>query len=440
MKFDNEEYKVKREAYLATYKKIEPYFSRRTLTTDEELLKSYKAELIERHNDYIDYLAETFDGVDDHGQKVFDERAEKIVEKTKKCLIVLKLRYDWPVNIYEQVDESKITTATQVEDESDSDTVESEPEVNMSHLSLQEFIKTAGTIINYKFNGEPLELEGFLADVEMILQLATNDSLKEFSVAYIKGKLRGKALECLPDEVNTVDEIKKALKEKIRPFSSKVVESKIRALRLVKGNFIKFAKEAEDLAEQFRRSLVVEGNSKAKSEEMAIEMTRELCRNTARSPIVKSVIESSDFKSPADVVAKLVTQSDKAKREQKEAENYKNSQANRNNNGNKNFGNNKRYQNNQSRNNGNSNSNSYSSFNNGQSGSGSNRPRYNKNGNNNNNNNNRNNNNNNNNNNNGNWRRNNNNNRVEHTIRLLQGNQQAPSSDGQDQNPYMQTR
>lgn len=69
----------------------------------------------------------------------------------------------------------------------------------------------------------------------------------------------------MPEAYASVAEITKALKEKIKPDSSKVIAGKISSLRLIKGNYTSFAKQAEELAESLRRSLVNEGMTKATS-------------------------------------------------------------------------------------------------------------------------------------------------------------------------------
>lgn len=104
------------------------------------------------------------------------------------------------------------------------------------------------------------------------------------------------------------------------------------ALRLIRGNYTEFTKRAEDLADEYRRSLRDENISKAKADQMAIKKTIELCRRIATSETVKSVVASSQYTKPSEVLATFVTQSDIAKREKREAETFKQS-SNKNSNG-----------------------------------------------------------------------------------------------------------
>lgn len=52
-----------------------------------------------------------------------------------------------------------------------------------------------------------------------------------------------------------------------------------------------------------------------KADELTIERTVELCRINTNSDLVKSVLESTSFDSPKEVIAKLITQSNKVKKD-----------------------------------------------------------------------------------------------------------------------------
>lgn len=191
-----------------------------------------------------------------------------------------------------------------------------------------EFLKLAGSLINYKFEGDPLKLASFLADIDMVEDVA-DENMMATCVTFIKRCLSGRALEFIPEDADTIQKIKDALIDNIKPESSEVVEGKLMALRVKKGDFTEFTKEAEKLAEAFRRSLVVSGITKAKAQEMTIKKTIELCRKTARFETVKSVISSSKYDQPADVLATLVTQNDIAKKEKIESDAVKAKQQNK---------------------------------------------------------------------------------------------------------------
>lgn len=187
------------------------------------------------------------------------------------------------------------------------------------------------------------------------------------------------------------------------------------ALKVQKNDYTDFSKQADDLCEAFRRGLRAEGIPPEKAKELTVKKAVELCRKTARSDVVKSVISAANFSNPSEVFAKLVTENDVASKEKREADAFKaksqqnQSRPNRNNRGNGRGG----YKNNGNRGNGNN-------GNNGNRGQNQYQNRGNGNGN-------------------GNYRGNGQNrgrgngNRNEHTIRLVTGNPLGPNPGHQQQ-------
>lgn len=218
--------------------------------------------------------------------------------------------------------------------------------------SIDSYVKIAGNILNYKYGGDPLKLNSFITDVELVESLATTEETKTFCLKFIKSKLEGRAEEAVPENCESVKDLTTALKAKIKPDNSAIIEGKMTALQLRKGDFSKFAAEAENLAEALRRTLIVEGLTRAKAEEMTIKKTVEICRKTTKSEVVKSVLASSQYVTPAEVIATFITQSDIARREYKEAQN---TQKKTSNSGNGNGKQNKSYNKNRNGNNGQSN-------------------------------------------------------------------------------------
>lgn len=153
--------------------------------------------------------------------------------------------------------------------------------------SVEDFLKIASGVINYKFNGDPMKLRSFLNDVN-IVKNATHEANTNLCVSFILGRLEGRALDGVPEDVKTVDEIVNKLKAKIKAEPSEVVESKILNLKVRRGDFNKFSEEAEKLCESFRRSLIVEGIPSNIAEKWSIKRAVKLCRKTARDESVKN--------------------------------------------------------------------------------------------------------------------------------------------------------
>lgn len=143
-----------------------------------------------------------------------------------------------------------------------------------------EFLKLVPTIINYKFEGDPLKLTSFLADVELIEDVVEQQNLPT-CLKFVKRCVVGKAQECIPEDADTIQKFKDALKASINPPTTDVVEGDLLALKVKRGDFSEFTKEAERLSEAYRRSLVASGISLNRAQEMTIKKTIELCRKTA---------------------------------------------------------------------------------------------------------------------------------------------------------------
>lgn len=294
--------------------------------------------------------------------------------------------------------------------------VHSEPNVHSVTPStmaqtIEQFLKSAAPLLNYKYSGDPLKLNAFIADADLVQSLASNDDTKAFAFKFIKSRLEGRAEEYVPEDCTSIEYLVKALKEKIKPENSKIIEGKILSLRLKGGDFTKFAADAEKLSEALRRTLIVEGITKAKAEEMTITKTIELCRKNTRADVVKSVLESTKYDTSSEVLATFITQSDIARREYKESQNKPKKPSNNAGNSGNTDNRNKNY--NKNRNGGNGQNGNRSDSRNNQRG-------YNRGRNNQNQQQNRN-------------QNNNRSNRNEHTIRVVTGSQPGPSAEAPPQ-------
>lgn len=289
----------------------------------------------------------------------------------------------------------------------------------------RDFIAMANQMINYRFSGDPLALDSFIDAVELLKDLCEANNLTIFR-KFLMTRLEGVAREAIVTEPETVDDITRQLRASIKTESAKVIEGRILALRADKTNLTKFSERAEELAEQYRRSLCVEGFSKEKAKELAIEKTVEMCRKSARSDTVKAVIAATKFSEPKEVIAKMIIEIGHLKQDRPSSQ-YTHKNGNYNKNGN-NYNTNKHHNKNS---NNNSQNNSYNNRNNNKSGQ-QNGNNYNKNWHNNNNNN-RNGQNNSSNNNSRTYYSNNNNRRNnEQSVRLISGNEFYPGNGGQN--------
>lgn len=178
------------------------------------------------------------------------------------------------------------------------------------------YLSSISKIISNTYKGDPNGLSAFITSIELADSASTADQQGTL-VKFIKTKLEGKALEALPHRVSTAKDIIEALQENIKPDDSKVVLGRLLALRAERGSLQKFQKEAEELTDQLRRAFISDGMTHKLAKRMTIDKTVEMCRLSAKTELVKSVLASTQFNEPKEVLAKLITE---AGAENKEAQ------------------------------------------------------------------------------------------------------------------------
>lgn len=245
-------------------------------------------------------------------------------------------------------------------DNSDSDHNSNTDENNKNKMDATAVISLLSKLLPNAYSGDPLALEAFINSIDLIVAVV-GDNQPAIVLSYVKSKLIGKALEAIPADANTVQRIKDALKTSIKPENSKVIAGKMMALRVDNKSKTDFAKAAEELAEAFQRASIVEGIPQAKSKEMAIEETIKMCRNNAKTDLVKGIIAATKFESPAEVVAKYMVES-ATEVQEKQILAYRAMTKNRNNNNGGNYRG-RRYNNNGNNGNRRNNGNNYSNNN-----------------------------------------------------------------------------
>lgn len=345
-------------------KRIEPYKARRKLTRNLNKRVDYKKSLVRTYNNIVTF----FDPIRKAAQLEEQINIQSIVvehlAKLKEAFCILKLEYEFPKKIFESIDFDRIsqdwsdldslaTDGDDCDDEDDDKSTDStsqdkvidnnttntnakeqgepskqstpettdktnniqtnnlqsneqENQTNMAQKP-EDFMALAHRTINYKFSGDPLALDSFVDAIKLLTSLCKQEN-KEICIQFIMTKLEGEAREAIETEPTSTDEIITQLKEHIKPESSKVIEGRILALRSDKTNLITFSQRAEELAEQYRRSLCNEGYSKAKAKQLSIERTVDLCRRSARNDQVKSIIAATTFTEPKEVIAKMIVE------------------------------------------------------------------------------------------------------------------------------------
>lgn len=316
---DNTKYAEKFTLFEREYKRVEPYKTRRPLTTDLDLLKDYKESLVRTYNELIDTVdPQTFSE---------EERLEILskftshLSKLRDAFKILKLNYKFEKGVFNTInvdliseisDDSLLSIASTSGvdlNTSQQSTISTNNTSNRSTMtqSASEFIATAHRMINYRYAGDPLALDSFIDAVDLLNDLC-EDQNKAIFLKYVMTRLEGLAREAIITAPANVDDVIRQLREGIKTESSKVIEGRILALRADRSSLTKFSEQAEKLAEQFKRSLCLEGFSRDKAKEIAIEKTVEMCRKSSKNDTVKAVLAASKFSEPKEVIAKMIVE------------------------------------------------------------------------------------------------------------------------------------
>lgn len=296
------------------------------ISTNPITLEKYRVDVINAFNKFTTLLAELFINASNEAKLVLNENFIYAQEKLQEAFVKLELVGNRPIRIGELIDERLVIFCTaSVHDNSirllnESQLLDSIIEIEdlstdfsilfYLHPKMQapEYLKLCASTINYTYSGEPTGLTAFINAIDLLNGIATTDALRTILISFIKTKVVGKAGDFLNDATNTVDLIKAKLREKIKTDSSKVLEGRLTALKLDRQPLQEFSKTAEDLADQFQRALVMEGIPHDKAEEMAIDKTIKMCRASARSDVVKSILAASKFETPKEVISKLIVE------------------------------------------------------------------------------------------------------------------------------------
>lgn len=184
-----------------------------------------------------------------------------------------------------------------------------EDPTTMSTLSVSEFYRMASQNINRNYGGDPMQLEPFINSVRLLQTIDDKSAHTELLKKNFISKLEGKALQIVPKE-KPLDDILSALEPKIKPDNSDVILGRIITLKFSGMTPRVFSKEAELLADAFHRSLILEGATIDMANKMTVKQTVKMCKNNTKSAHVKSVLDSTTFKEPKEVISKLITVQD----------------------------------------------------------------------------------------------------------------------------------
>lgn len=296
-----EKYKTNKADFIRATKRI----LKENVPSNVETLEAIKLDIIDSYNNFIVISAQLHPKLDTKSKKVILTDFHICREKLIKCFSALNCEYfissDFGTLIDPEIKTSKHLPNISLIDENipqnliteeSNSEIELESDIKDTNMSLTnvEFLKLAASTINKSYGGDPLALQSFVDALNLLSTLATTADLKTLLTTFSLTKLEGKAREAIRENPLTVNDIITDLRAKIKTEKSKIIEGRMQALRADRVPLQEFAKKADELAENFKRALVMEGIPATKADEMTVDKTIEMCRTSARSNLVKAVI------------------------------------------------------------------------------------------------------------------------------------------------------
>lgn len=297
-RFSATKFKELKDAFLRVTKRV----LKKEISKNPEKIAEYKRDLKDTYNAIVIYIGENYSSLHVDNKDIIRKEITFIRYKLLRCFGKLGCNSELSENLLREI-------SGDFEDEdlgNGSDLEETEENMTTQIDMLRLYAQT----INKNYAGDHLGLQSFVNSIEL-LKLMTSDANTNILKQFILSKLEGKALESVPTNPGTIDDIVNALKQSLKPDNSKVIAGKMMALRTDKHTLQDYTKQAEDLADALRRSLIVEGIPQEKAKELVIEQTVEMCRESAKTDLVKSIIASTSFADPKEVVARLIIETGK---------------------------------------------------------------------------------------------------------------------------------
>lgn len=311
MPFIDEEFNELRDNFLGVTKRV----LKRKISKNPDTLSGYVVQLREAYNELLTYVRQHYNECDAALKSQITKHVSFCRDKLLRAFGKLNRKTEVKENLFsligEVVEISDTGSNTESESEQDKDSGKTDyfenkgttSNSNMTEISQTEFLRLAAQTIPKNFSGDPLGLMAFINSINLLKTLCGNHTA--LLLQFVQTRLEGKALEAIPPEPASLDAIISALKGAIKHENSKIIAGRMMALKADRSSFKDFAKQAEELADALKRSLIVEGISQSKAQEMSIEKTVEMCRASARSDLVKSILTSTAFADPREVVAKF---------------------------------------------------------------------------------------------------------------------------------------
>lgn len=348
------------------FAKVSKLIIKTKLSKNPDTLKTYRIKIIEAYNEFITYCRAKYNKVNTESKELILRENKELNTKLVTCLKLLNCEYQLPDKLLALLAESAVgppsardSTHSSSDEEnndkdeentdSDEENIDTDEEndsdehnnktdekhkelvkednkaedvvttlqennlpnkhnIKMAEPTNIEFLRLCGETIPNHYSGDPLQLQAFINAIDLLETIATTPALVELLVRFIKTRLTASAIEKLIETDITIALIKNRLKISLKPENDKIIKGKMAALKADKNSLADFSKQAENLAESLKRALVLDGIPSQKANSMAIDETITMCKNSAKTDYVKSVLASTSYQNPKEVVAKFIVE------------------------------------------------------------------------------------------------------------------------------------
>lgn len=236
--FDVKVFKKLKEDFINVTKRV----LKKNITTNQTKLAEYRRDVPSAYNLVVVYIAEHWNNLNESDQRVLGKEIDYLRGKLMQCCGKLNGTVELDENLLKSV--RAIELIEQEEEANDSEEEEVEPNEgeNMAAEPTQmEMMRLYAQTINRNYAGDPLGLQSFLNSV-MLLKSMTGETHTALLKQFVLSKLEGKALESVPQNPGSTEDIMAALKARIKPEGSKVVTGKLMALKTDRLNATDFSK------------------------------------------------------------------------------------------------------------------------------------------------------------------------------------------------------
>lgn len=237
------------EEIVESYNKLRNYISQTRGSLDEPSQKEIPGLLNEWNEKLVSHIAILnfkveipndcneidINTINDISDEESEELSKSVVEQTEETEATEEPEIDSDnINIsigIESVTQHRDDLSLNLESAANTDTTENS-NTNKMVQTKEDVLKLCAPTLNYKFSGDSTKLEGFINDIEMLREVVIEPN-HAFFLKVIKAKLDSRALEAINEKATTIDTFIKELRSVAKPETSKVIEGKLLALRMV---------------------------------------------------------------------------------------------------------------------------------------------------------------------------------------------------------------